>query len=401
MAEQIQFTVKRIEALEPRERRYEVRDETQPKLRVVVHPTGLKVYYMTTRAPGGRSGRFERVKIGDVTEVKLETARKTVSKWLDAMRADESKNPAEMRRKARAEMTLDELWADWFAVAKKRLRSWRNDELQFEKHFGTWKTRKLNQISRTDVARLVGRVETAHGGYARNRALALLSRVWGWAQRERGLELPNPCKGVARAAEKPRERYLMPDELKRFYAALNARPPSPVRDVVELLLLTGQRKSTIYGLRWSEVDFRDAVLTIPAERMKSDRDHVVPLARPALEILKARRAAAESKAEYVFTSPTVRGHVYDLRSTLEAVLEAAGIEGRFTPHDLRRTWSTYAREKGRDPAPVLGHAAAGVTEKHYAMVTLSAMRETVRVTVDHMLTIAAAERGAVVAFPSA
>ena len=81
--------------------------------------------------------------------------------------------------------------------------------------------------------------------------------------------------------------------------------------------------------------------------------------------------------------------------------EEAEIRGRFVVHDLRRSWAMYCREMGRDPAPLLGHVPSGVTELHYARQTLNGMRETMRVTVNHMLKVATAQPGDVVPFPSA
>jgi integrase len=223
--------------------------------------------------------------------------------------------------------------------------------------------------------------------------------MWTWAQRERGLSLANPTTGVQRAKEEPRVRYLLPAELQRLYAVLEA-DSGQASEALLLLLLTGQRKGTISGLRWSEVDFRDAVLKIPAARMKSGREHTVPLAGAALDILKARQAAAKPKARFVFPTWGKRHHLYDLRRPFTRILEDAEIEGRCTPHDLRRTWATYCRELGRDPAPILGHAPQGVTERHYSMNTIGALRETMRATVNHIVNTATTESGKVVGFPS-
>ncbi len=227
-------------------------------------------------------------------------------------------------------------------------------------------------------------VEKNGGPVARNRLLALLSSMWGWAKRKRELSLDNPTEGVERLTEQPRERYLLPAELHRLYALLVA-DTGQASEALLLLLLTGQRKGNICGLRWSEFDSRDAVLKIPKERMKSGKAHIVPLATPALEILEKRKKAAEKGEKFVFPAKGKREHLYDLRRPLERMLEAAEIEERVTPHDLRRTWATYCGETRNDPGPLLGHAPQGVTKKYYEQVPLAFKREVMNATVKHII----------------
>lgn len=402
--EPVTFTKAQLLKLQPEARRYEVQDAEQRKLILRVYPTGNKVFFMLKRTAGGRAGTMSRLKIGPFPEVSVKTARDRVGSWLNAIAAGH--DPWEERRETRAKgRTVGELWSEYLQEAKKRKRSWKNDEWQYDKHVKAWKARQLSSVTQTDVARLKARVHKSGGPVAANRVLALLSSMWSWSQDpERRSEwgiLQNPCRSVERYEEVARERYLLPAELREFVEATNADESADIRDAVLLLLLTGQRKANICGLRWSEVEFRDEALRIPAERMKADRDHLVPLAPAALEVLKERRSRAEAGAEFVFPSTRKAGHLYDIRDDLERIKVRAGIGGRLTPHDLRRTFATYAREIGRDPGPVLAHKPAGITEKVYAQPTFKGMRDTVRATVNHMLTIATATEAKVVDFPGA
>lgn len=55
---------------------------------------------------------------------------------------------------------------------------------------------------------------------------------------------------------------------------------------MQLLVLTFLRPGELRNLRWEDVNFKKAVILIPADRMKMEHDHMVPLSRQALELLK-------------------------------------------------------------------------------------------------------------------
>ena len=74
--------------------------------------------------------------------------------------------------------------------------------------------------------------------------------------------------------------------------------------MLEFLILTAARSSEVRGMTWNEVDLKEAVWTLPAERMKAKKAHRIPLSNRAIEILKSQKDK-EEHPELVF--PTVRG----------------------------------------------------------------------------------------------
>jgi integrase len=94
-------------------------------------------------------------------------------------------------------------------------------------------------------------------------------------------------------------------EVPTFIAALRQRPAIAAR-AWEFAILTAARTNEAIGARWAEIDFDAKVWTIPAERMKADREHRIPLSAPALAILKEMR---ELGGDFVFPgdrTPTLR-----------------------------------------------------------------------------------------------
>ena len=109
---------------------------------------------------------------------------------------------------------------------------------------------------------------------------------------------------------------------------------------VKLLILTGQRRDEIGGLRWDEV--RDDMILLPSDRTKNKRPHVVPLSAPALAIIAARPRTSE----FVFDKVSW-GYG---KLLLDDGLAAAGMKlEKWIQHDLRRSAATGMAEIGVAP----------------------------------------------------
>ena len=120
-----------------------------------------------------------------------------------------------------------------------------------------------------DCAALSARIDNASGPVTANRVRATLSTVFSWAMRE-GLATSNPIANTNKREERARDRVLSADELRRIWNAAEGTYGT----IIKLLLLTGQRRSEISGLRWSEVGAD--TINLPSDRTKNKRPHVVP-----------------------------------------------------------------------------------------------------------------------------
>jgi integrase len=224
--------------------------------------------------------------------------------------------------------------------------------------------------------------------------------------REWGAEVNNPVAGTRRNTETAKERYLLPDELRRFLAAVDEDYNADTRDSLLLLLCTGVRSGTLCRARWQDISLEDGVWHVPEWAMKAGRPLELPLAPAVVAILRKRQDRAEA-SPWVFPGGS-GGHIASpARSGWLRVLKRAGIAG-LTRHDLRRTYATYAQEAGvAFPmiAKVLGHSMPGGVTAIYARPTPEKVREGVEKAVEHMLQVAEvaaakAKGGEVVAFPT-
>lgn len=168
-------------------------------------------------------------------------------------------------------------------------------------------------------------------------------------------ENPSPCSGVI--AELGRQNH----EVEHFRALPYAEVSSFLKKLrisnsgkatklaLEWLILTATRSKEARGARWDEIDERHALWSIPKERMKGRREHVVPLSARCLEILKEARTL-ESSNGLVFPSPQT-GEVMS-ENTLGWVLLGLGMKDRATVHGLRssfRDWGGTTRHVSSTP----------------------------------------------------
>ena len=127
---------------------------------------------------------------------------------------------------------------------------------------------------------------------AADRCRAALSAMFTWAMKQ-GLAEENPAAATARPVEpKARERVLSPDELRAIWQA--AEGPGDFNAIVRLLLLTGQRREEVGAMRWTEVDTRKALWSLPGERTKNGRPHDVPLSDAALALIQGQPVRTKS-----------------------------------------------------------------------------------------------------------
>lgn len=223
---------------------------------------------------------------------------------------------------------------------------------------------RLTEIDRRTIALRLAEVETASGPTARNRVRSSLSAFFNWAVHE-GLLDANPVAGTARADERgSRDRVLTQAELAELWAGL---PQGDFGEIVRLLLLTGQRREEVGGLRWSEVDLDRSLIALPPERTKNLRQHEVPLSRQAYAILA--RLPKRKGRDFIFGIGEAGFSGWSkskerLDQALLASRKAADRRAKPLPswhlHDLRRTAATGMAELGILPhviEAVLNHVS--------------------------------------------
>ena len=259
--------------------------------------------------------------------------------------------------------------------------SWRNP-----KHAAQWKMTlkeyakpiRSVPISEVDTAQVLSVLQpiwTAKPETAA-RLRGRIERVIDFAKAKglRGGENPARWRGHLSLILPPRSKLtrghhaaLSYEAIAVFNRKLRSRPAVSAR-ALEFTILTASRTSEVLNATWSEIDFVRKVWTVPGQRMKSGREHRVPLSDAAVAILSAQKP--ESPGEFIFTRQRTGRHVdQPLSSMAFAMLLRRLGHGSITAHGFRSTFRDWAAEETSFANIVceaaLAHVVGNATEAAY------------------------------------
>jgi len=379
------FTQAAIVAVKPptKQERVYVYDKHTPALALCVTRSGSRTFYVYRRI----YGRPVRVRLGRFPEMTLDQARKQAAVVLAEIAR--GNDPQEQKRALRRQCTLRELFEYYLKTHAKihcRAKSWREDQRLFNKHLAVWHARRISTITTADIVVLHGRIGKKTPSQA-NRLLTLLSKLFNYGRRTLKTEKVNPCEGVRRFDEAPRERFLNADELRGLFKTL-AQEPEPFRSFFLLLLLTGARKGNVQAMRWQDVDFDSQLWHIPNNQSKNREPLTVVLSRESAEILR-RRQAVSNGSEYVFPGYGKTEHLVEPKSAWARVVKRAKLSN-CRMHDLRRTLGSWQAATGASLLIIgksLGHRSENAT-RIYARLATDPVRESVEKATKAMIAVA-------------
>jgi hypothetical protein len=383
-----------IKGLKPAKQgqRYDVMDALVPGFGIRITDTGRRTFILVTRYPGSRNPT--RRALGEYGAISLEGARRKARDWLELIRAgkdpseeEERHRLAEQRKRANTFAAV----AEDFIISKlPSERKGREIERDIRRDLiPAWGGRPLAELSRLDIRNLIQAKAKTAPTQARN-LLALVKRLFTWAVDQETYNLPHsPADGLKPAniigdRTTTRDRILSDDEMFALWRVAG-RLGYPYGSVYRLLMLSGLRLYEAAGPSWGEINLRQGVWTIPADRMKGRnignkraRDHVVPLTKDILALLND--LPRFNTGEYAFSttfgasscwmaSYTKKRVDAEMLQVLRALARQRGevpdkvTLPHWTNHDIRRTVrSNLSRLKIAEEVreAVLAHARPGI-----------------------------------------
>jgi len=379
VAAKVIHTQTSLDAVRPGPRRQEIRDGKVAALRLIVQPTGK----MSWSVRYSLLGEDRRLTIGPYPGIGLADARKRAITVVGqvAAGADPAADKAEAKKAAKEALKarpadaelVESVVAEFITrYAKPNLRSWPEMQRKFEKDvIPLWGGRRLADIGKPDVHRLLDHINDRGSAVSANRTFAAVRRMCRWAV-ERGIIERSPTEGLSRPTkERPRDRVLSSAELALVWKAADRITPTYAQ-VIRVLLLTGQRRDEVGGMRWDEIDLAQKTWAIPAERVKNGRKHTVPLSEQVVAIIKAQPRVSD----LVFSiGKTPSSWSRAKRHLDEVIVELNSGEPipPFVIHDIRRSVASGMARIGALPhivEKILNHTSetfggvTGVYQRH-------------------------------------
>lgn len=341
-------------------------------------PAGHKTYLLQYRM-GGRDAPTRRIKIGEHGEWTPHKAREEakrlraqVTLGIDPLegrkvrrkeavaRREAEKDAEQLAKRLRVSTLVDE-WVDAMTALVGTDDGPRPRTVEFysstaRKHIiPAIGEKPLPEVTKAEFRAMIKAIPA--GSQALRRSVhATMSALCGWARKDdligkepllfESVEAPKPVKA--------RSHTLSQEELGIVWQASHALRPVH-RVFYRLLILTGQRREEVAGLQWSELDRAAALWTLPAERAKNGKLHLVPLSPMAVAQLDALGGNKWPRSGPVLSLDGKRsiGGFSKLRKELDAAIIKTMAEMTDPPafrpwrvHDLRRTLATGLQRLG-------------------------------------------------------
>ena len=346
----MELTDTAIRRSRPTEKPYKLADGKG--LYLLVNPTGSKLWRWKYRHEGKEKlmpfGAYPDVSLADA-RVRHAEARRLLAAGSDPMVQRKVEKEAVIESQENAFSAIAALWFDHWKVNKSSRHVDATRRRLEANVYAAIGDRPIALIEPPELVAMVRAIEARGAGDLAKRALETVGQVFRYAVAH-GYTRRNPVaefkpSDVLCPTKKVNLARVDAKELPQLLRAIEVyRGKVLTRLAMKLLALTFVRTSELIEARWAEIDFEDRRWNIPAQRMKMDTPHIVPLARQAIEVLELLRPLTGS-GELIF--PGDRDPMKPMsNNTILLALDRMGYRGRQTGHGFRGLASTILHEQG-------------------------------------------------------
>lgn len=334
----------------PKEKTYRLADEKG--LYLEVHPNGSRYWRHKYRF----AGKEKRLAYGVYPEVTLKEARNARDDSRRLLR--EGVDPAKIKRtrKARqnweAENTFQAVSEEWF---KKQAGTWAESTRKkrralLDNDLLPWLGKSpINDLETVDLLSTLQRIEDRGALETAHNARQVLGQVFRFAKQTRRIS-ENPALDL-KGALKPKvtthhAAITDPAEFGKLLQAIDSYEGTHVvRSLLKLCPLLFQRPGEMISMQWSEIDWKQSLWRLPADKMKTRQAHDVPLSTQALSILKDLEPLT-GNLPYVFPNARRRKH-HASPATINSALQKLGYDTKkvHCAHGFRASARTLLDEQ--------------------------------------------------------
>lgn len=363
-----------IEGLSVKGKPYKVHDIDTKGLFILVHSNGSKYfrinYTFNSKAQTLGLGVFPSTTLLDA-RAEAGKIRKQIADGL---------NPSKERKKAKTKTqksnknTFKKIALKWLDVKANEWKdSYTKDVLKsFEQNvFPYIGDKPINKIKSTKLTKVLKKIEKRGSYEILKKVRQRCNGVFIYAK-AKGLIKSNPCEGQEILLKKSKTdsnfNSIKLGELPALVEAIKTTSMKPTTKAGLLAALyTFLRTSEIRFARWDEINFDERLWLIPAKRMKMNRDHIVPLSKQVIQVLKDLQPIT-GHYPFVFASSNRPDKQPFSENAMLYALYRMGYRGRHTVHGFRHLATTALNELGFDRRHIekqMSHVIKGTTEKRY------------------------------------
>jgi len=341
-----------IRHAKPRDKEYSLADGKNLYLRI--HPKNGKYWILNYYRP--TSKKRANISLGIYPEVSLAGARKKADELRAALAEGiDPQAHREDKQRAQAEQyanTFEHIARKWLTLKETTI-----SPVYYEKITGRLEKYIFPKMGKTPIHKVtaVTTIEIIQP-LANDEKLETVKKICRWVNEimvhavNTGVAHANPLAGIGKAFRAPKVTHLPtipPDELPAFmYAIQHSNTKLVTRCLIEWQLHTMTRPAEAAGTRWDEINFEKREWTIPAERMKNKKIHIVPLSTQALKLLEVLKPGSGHR-EHVFPSDHNPRRSANSQSANRAVARM-GYHGKLVSHGFRALASTTLNDNGFD-----------------------------------------------------
>ena len=341
-----------------------------------VYPSGKKSWRVVYRI----NGKYSKTTIGSYPAISLKEARMLRDKFI--LDLQKGKLPYSTKN-----LTFKEL-KDKYIKHRDDLNTkyLRDINSALDRYFSVLYNKDVNSITAKDVINCIESMVNRGLKDSVRKNVALLNRIFRYGVTLQLVERNIVADIDISALQKPYVKKNFPhitdqEEFKRLvWDIYNYYGDLSTKWALQILLHTFVRPANVRFMEWSEIDLKKKLWIIPAEKMKAKREHIVPLTKEVIRILKEiKKVNIDSR--YVFVSKTSKNRAMS-DNTLNMALKRMGWGGKIVPHGFRHTASTFLNEyrdlHGVDSSIIelqLAHSIKGVAGVYNKAVNLRERRK--------------------------
>lgn len=335
------IAIRKLSATE--NKRIEIWDIKVPGFGIRISPSGTKSFILLYRF----KGRARRMTLGRYPTLSLAEGRLLARQALNQV--THGSDPQQDKQAANSCHRFKEAVETFLRIhceRHNRLSTRKGTSRILRKRFVVvWPNRDIREITRSDVLAILDSIVEEGSPSAANHALSAIRKFFNWCI-ERGLMENSPCAAIKRPAKlRSRDHVLSDDEIKRVWLAAE-KTGYLFGPMVQLLLLTGQRRNEVASMSWEDINFERNYWLIPAELTKTNKQHVVPLSTLSQKVIENIPGLREG---FIFPARDNEERTFSGFSKSKKRLDKLAGVSDWWLHDLRRTLATNLPRLGIEP----------------------------------------------------